>query len=230
MMNESEKLWTDVDNYYTELFIGADAVLGNTLASSAQAGLPDIAVAPNQGKLLHLLVRMKQARRVLEIGTLGGYSTIWMAHALPAGGQLITLELNAKHAAVARANFESAGVAERVELREGAALQSLKAMVHEKSAPFDFIFIDADKANIPAYFQFALQLSRPGSVIIVDNVVRNGAIIDKDNNDASVRGVREFNEIAAAEPRVMATTLQTVGVKGYDGFTIMLVVDLPANT
>jgi len=224
-MSDSNQLWTDVDHYFAELFVGADATLTNALASSSAAGLPDIAVAPNQGKLLHLLVRMNRARRVLEIGTLGGYSTIWMARALPADGQLITLELNAKHAAVARANFEGAGVASKVELREGAALCSLQELVREKSAPFDFVFIDADKANIPGYFEFALLLTRPGSVIVVDNVVRNGAIIDPDGSDASVQGVRQFNTMVAAEPRVTATALQTVGVKGYDGFAILLVVE-----
>ena len=224
-MSDANKLWSAVDHYFAELFVGTDTTLAKALVESSAAGLPDIAVAPNQGKLLHLLVRMNRARRVLEIGTLGGYSTIWMARALPADGQLLTLELNAKHATVARANFESAGVAKIVELREGAALSSLQTLAREAAAPFDFVFIDADKANIPAYFEFALQLTRPGSVIVVDNVVRNGAIIDKDSSDPSVQGVRQFNETAAAEPRVTVTALQTVGVKGYDGFAIMLVVD-----
>ena len=224
-MSDSNKLWTDVDQYFAELFVGTDATLSEALAASNAAGLPDIAVAPNQGKLLHLLVRMNRAQRVLEIGTLGGYSTIWMARALPSGGRLITLELDAKHAAVARANLVSAGVADRVELREGAALASLQALVREDAAPFDFVFIDADKANIPGYFEFALQLTRRGSVIVVDNVVRNGNIIDSSSADASVQGVRRFNDMVAAERRVTATALQTVGVKGYDGFAILLVVD-----
>ncbi|MEP6833155.1 MAG: O-methyltransferase [Gemmatimonas sp.] len=224
-MSESNKTWTDVDHYFSDLFVGADAVLGGTLAASALAGLPDIAVAPNQGKLLHLLARMIGARRVLEIGTLGGYSAIWMARALPHDGKVVTLELDAKHAAVALANFSSAGVASKIELRQGAAMASLDQLLDAKTEPFDLVFIDADKANIPGYFQRALHLTRVGGVILVDNVVRNGAVIDKDSVDASVLGVRQFNELAAAEPRVTATALQTVGVKGYDGLVIMLVVD-----
>lgn len=229
-MTDSKKLWTDVDQYFSELFIGAHAVLGNALAASARAGLPDIAVSPNQGKLLHLLVHMTRAQRVLEIGTLGGYSTIWMARALPADGRVVTLELDAKHAAVARDNFKSAGVATKVELFEGAAINSLQLLVDAEATPFDLVFIDADKASIPQYFAYALKLTQTGSVIVVDNVVRDGAIIDKDSTDASVRGVRQFTELAAAEPRVTATALQTVGVKGYDGFAIMLVVEPPSGT
>lgn len=224
-MSDPNKLWTDVDHYFSDLFVGNDVALSNALTSSANAGLPDIAVAPNQGKLLHLLVRMGRARRVLEIGTLGGYSTIWMARALPADGSLITLELDSKHATVARANFVTAGVANKIELREGAALQSLEQLVHDRVDPFDFVFIDADKANIPGYFELSLKLTRAGSVIVVDNVVRNGGVIDANTSDASVQGVRKFNDLVAAETRVSATALQTVGVKGYDGFAIMLVVD-----
>ena len=226
-MSDAPELWTAVDDYFAATYVGADAALRETLTSSRMAGLPDISVSPTMGKFLHLLVRMNRARRVLEIGTLGGYSTIWMARALPADGQIVTLEIDAKHAAVARTNFSAAGVAELIELREGAALDLLDAMLnspsHEPESAFDFVFIDADKANIPRYFQRALQLTRPGSVIVVDNVVRNGAVIDASSSDASVVGVRAFNDLVAAEPRVSATGLQTVGVKGYDGLAILLV-------
>lgn len=224
-MSNANQLWTDVDRYYSDLFVAPDSALNDALAASAAAGLPDIAVAPNQGKLLNLLVRMSRARRVLEVGTLGGYSTIWMGRALPASGRLVTLELDAKHAAVARANFKNAGLSDKVELREGTALQSLQNLINEGGEPFDFVFIDADKANIPSYFAMSLQLTRVGSVIIVDNVVREGNVIDANSRDASVKGVRRFNQLAAAEARVSVTALQTVGVKGHDGFAIMLVVD-----
>lgn len=215
--------WVAVDDYFAGLFVRPDEALTATLASSAAAGLPEIAVAPNQGKLLHLLVRMNHASRILEIGTLGGYSTIWMARALPTGGKLVTLELDTHHAAVARRNFQTAQVAHVVELREGAALDSLKALVAENVAPFDLIFIDADKANIPHYFTFAMALAREGTVVIVDNVVRNGEVANASSTDAAVIGVRTFNEMVATEPRVSATALQTVGAKGYDGLAILLV-------
>ncbi|MBC8090233.1 MAG: O-methyltransferase [Phycisphaerae bacterium] len=221
----AEETWTNVDEYFSSLFVGTDAALSLALSASTDAGLPEIAVAPNQGKLLHLLVRMSGAKRVLEIGTLGGYSTIWMARALPKNGQLVTLELDETHAKVAQANFERAGLEKVIELRRAAAVNSLQELLIEGVAPFDFVFIDADKANIPRYFEFALKLTRVGSVIIVDNVVRDGKVVDAASTDASIVGVRKFNEMVAMEPRVSATALQTVGTKGYDGLAIMLVVD-----
>jgi predicted O-methyltransferase YrrM len=221
----SSETWTGVDEYFSSLFVGSDSALSLALSASTEAGLPEIAVAPNQGKLLHLLVRMCGARRVLEIGTLGGYSTIWMARGLPHNGHLVTLELDESHAKVAQRNFLRAGVEKLVELRRASAINSLQELVTERVDPFDFVFIDADKANIPRYFEFALKLTRVGSVIVVDNVVRDGNVIDAASTDASVVGVRRFNEIVAMEPRVSATALQTVGSKGYDGFAIMLVVD-----
>jgi predicted O-methyltransferase YrrM len=219
--------WTAVDRYFTDLLVTPDPALDAALQASAAAGLPAINVAPNQGKFLHLLARISGARRILEIGTLGGYSTIWLARALPADGRLVTLELEPKHAEVARANFARAGLADRVELRLGPAQDLLPQLAAEKGGPFDLIFIDADKASTPDYFAWALKLSRRGSVIVVDNVVRNGAVIDADSNDPSVRGVRRFNQMLAAETRVSATAMQTVGSKGYDGFAIGIVtVDL----
>jgi predicted O-methyltransferase YrrM len=183
-------------------------------------------VAPNQGKLLHLLARIQGAKRVLEIGTLGGYSTIWLARALPSDGRLVTLEAEAKHANVAKANIERAGLSSLVELRLGPALDSLALLHQEGVPPFDFIFIDADKQNIPRYLEWSLRLSRPGTVIITDNVVREGAIINPEDPDPRVQGVRRFFEMVAADPRLDATTLQTVGSKGYDGFTLAVVKSL----
>ncbi len=223
----SESLWTAVDSYICDLFAPNDAALEAALEASAAAGLPAIQVAPNQGKLLHLLARVNGARRILEIGTLGGYSTIWLARALPSDGKLITLEADPKHAEVAQANFVRAGLAGRIELRLGPALETLPRLASENPAPFDLIFIDADKANIPGYFGFALKLSRRGGLIIVDNVVRKGAVIDADSADPDVQGVRRFNELAAREPRISATAIQTVGSKGYDGFALALVTGDP---
>jgi predicted O-methyltransferase YrrM len=220
----SQQIWTAVDRYLGDLLIGSDAALEAALRASTEAGLPAINVAPTQGKLLHLLARIRGARAILEIGTLGGYSTIWMARALPADGRLVTLEIDPKHAEVARANIARAGLAQRVEVRLGRALDALPKLAAEGAGPFDLIFIDADKANIPAYFKWALQLSRPGSLIVVDNVVREGAVIEADSLDASVQGVRRLNELMAAESRVSANTIQTVGVKGYDGFALALVI------
>jgi predicted O-methyltransferase YrrM len=214
--------WTAVDQYITEMLVRPDAALDAALASAAAAGMPAINVAPNQGKLLQLLARMLGARNILEIGTLAGYSTIWLARALPAGGRVVTLEMDPKHADVARANFAVAGISNLVDLRVGAALDTLPALASQ--APFDFTFIDADKANIPEYFTWALKLSRIGSVIIVDNVVRDGHVIDGSSVDPSVLGVRRLNEMLAAESRVSATTIQTVGSKGYDGLTLAVVV------
>jgi predicted O-methyltransferase YrrM len=217
------KVWADVDRYLSDLFIGADAALDTTVAASSAAELPCIAVSPNQGKLLHLLARVQGAHNILEIGTLGGYSTIWLARAVGSGGRVTTLELNPKHAEVAAANVANAGLADVVDVRVGRAIETLPALEREGRGPFDLVFIDADKASIPDYFQWALKLTRVGSLIIVDNVIRDGAVIDASSTDANVIGVRRFNEMAAKEPRVTATTIQTVGVKGYDGLTFVLV-------
>jgi predicted O-methyltransferase YrrM len=215
--------WTAVDRYLSDLLVPADAALEAALRACVEAGLPPIQVSPPQGKLLHLLAKIQGARTILEIGTLGGYSTIWLAQALPAGGRIITLELDPKHAEVARRNFTRAGLAEVIELRLGRALDTLPRLAAEGCGPFDFIFIDADKAAIPEYFEWGRKLSRVGTVIIADNVVRNGAIIDAASTDPSIQGVRRFHEMLSREPRVSATTLQTVGGKGYDGFTIAFV-------
>ena len=219
-----QEQWTAVDRYFSDLLVPSDPVLDAVLAASAAAGLPAINVAPNQGKLLYLLARLQQARTVLEIGTLGGYSTIWLARALPAGARLITLEAEPKHAEVARANFVRAGLDGVVELRLGRALDTLPQIVAEGCGPFDLVFIDADKVSTADYFAWALKLTRIGSLIIVDNVVRKGAVIDAASDDPNVRGVRRFNEMLAAERRVSATAIQTVGSKGYDGFALAVVV------
>ena len=211
-------------HYITELLVQPDAALDGALQSSAAAGLPAISVSPPQGKLLMLLAMLQGARNILEIGTLGGYSTIWLARALPPGGRLITLEADAKHAEVARENIERAGLDGVVELRLGPALETLPRLAAENRGPFDFIFIDADKPSIPDYFTWSLKLVRRGSVIIVDNVIRSEAVIDAANGDANVQGVRRFNDMLAAEPRVSATVIQTVGGKGYDGFALALVI------
>jgi predicted O-methyltransferase YrrM len=216
----SEKLWEDVDTYFESVLIGDDPALDAARKANAQAGLPDIAVAPNQGKLLNLMARMIGARRILEVGTLGGYSAIWLARALPAGGELVTLEYNPKHAEVARANIANAGLADKVTVITGAAIDTLPTL----KAPFDFSFIDADKRSNPDYFGWALKLSRKGSVIVVDNVVRGGRVLDAKGGDPDVEGIRRLHEIMAAEPRVSATAIQTVGVKGHDGLAIALVV------
>jgi predicted O-methyltransferase YrrM len=218
-----EGLWTKVDRYITDTLTPADPALRAALQSSTAAGLPEIQVAPNQGKLLHMLARLLGARRILEIGTLGGYSTIWLARALPQDGRLITLELDPKHAEVARANIARASLSDRVEIRIGAALQTLPTLAAEGNGPFDLIFIDADKANIPEYFTWSLKMSRLGTLILVDNVVRGGAVIEPKSEDTSVQGVRKLFAMLAKEPRVTATALQTVGSKGYDGLAIALV-------
>ncbi|WP_438029583.1 O-methyltransferase [Sorangium sp. So ce233] len=223
----AQEQWSAVDRYITDLLVPADAALDGALEASAAADLPAINVAPNQGKLLHLLARIQGARAILEIGTLGGYSTIWLARALPAGGRLITLESNPKHAEVARANLERARLADVVDLRLGRALDTLPALAAEGGGPFDFIFIDADKPSNPDYFAWALKLSRRGSVIVVDNVVRKGAVVDAESADPNVQGARRLAELLAVEPRVSATAIQTVGSKGYDGFAIALVTADP---
>jgi len=219
----SKDLWTAVDRYLTDLLVAPDAALDAALETSAAAGLPAISVTPNFGKFLYLLARMQGAKNILEFGTLGGYSTIWLARALPPGGRLITLEADPKHAEIARANLPRAGVADAVDVRVGQALDLLPKVAAEMRAPFDLIFIDADKPNNPEYFVRSLELSRVGSLIIVDNVIRDGAVVDAQTRDASVQGVRRMNELIAAERRVTATALQTVGGKGYDGFAMVLV-------
>jgi predicted O-methyltransferase YrrM len=218
-----QEQWTAVDRYIADLFVPPDAALDATLQASADAGLPAINVSPSQGQLLFLLARIQGARSILEIGTLGGYSTICLARALPAGGRLVTLEADPKHAEVARGNIEGAGLAGTVEVRVGRAGDTLPQLAAEGGGPFDLIFIDADKASMPEYFRRSLELSRPGTVIVVDNVVRDGAVADGASEDPSVQGVRRFNELVAAEPRVRATAIQTVGVKGYDGFALIVI-------
>jgi len=220
----NQETWTAVDRYLTDLLQLSDPVLEAALAASAAGGLPPINVTPTQGKLLRLLARIQNARNILEIGTLGGYSTIWLAGGLSAGGRLITLESESKHAEVARANIARAGLADVVELRVGRALETLPHLAHEGRGPFDLIFIDADKPNTADYFTWALKLSRPGSLIIVDNVVRKGALVDPTSDDPNVRGMRGFCEALAAEKRVNATVLQTVGSKGHDGLALALVL------
>jgi len=216
-----DDVWTKVDQYFGDAQARHDAALAAALAASVAAGLPEIQVSQNQGKFLHVLAKALGATRILEIGTLGGYSTIWMARALPPGGFLVTLEYEPKHAEVARANIARAGLADVVEIRVGAALDTLPQL--DAGRPFDLIFIDADKPNIPNYFTWALKLARVGTVIIVDNVVRKGAVIDAASDDANVQGVRRFTELVSRESRVTAATLQTVSSKGYDGFTTVVV-------
>src|SRR5215469_1989899 len=220
----SQELWTAVDQYINQMLVPTDPVLDAALRGSTVGGLPAIQVSPPQGKVLHLLVAATGARNILEIGTLGGYSTIWMARALPAGGRLLTLEANAKHAEVALANFNRGGLADRVELKLGPALQTLPQVASEGRGPFDFIFIDANKSTMAEYFDWSLKLSRKGTLIVVDNVIRHGTVIESDSTDEDVQGVRRFNERVAHEPRVSATAIQTVGSKGYDGFTLVLVL------
>jgi predicted O-methyltransferase YrrM len=214
-------LWTDVDRYLTDTLIRPDAALEAAIADAKAAGLPSISVSPTQGQLLHLLVKLANARSVLEIGTLAAYSTICMARALAPGGRLLTLEADPKHADVARRNLDRAGVADRVTIRLGRALETLPTLAAADGAPFDVIFIDADKPPLADYFAEALRLSRPGTLIIIDNVVRDGAVADPSSRDASVRGVRRLNDRIAATPNAAATCLQTVGAKGYDGITLV---------
>jgi predicted O-methyltransferase YrrM len=219
----TEDQWTAVDHYFDALFAPPDAALDAALKATSDAGMPLINVAANQGKLLQLLVRMVGAHNILEIGTLGGYSAIWMARALPPDGRLITLEVNPAHANIARANIARAGLADKVEVRLGSAHESLPQLAEQGAGPFELIFIDADKASTPAYLTWALRLTRPGSLILIDNVVRNGAVADAATTDADVRGIQQGLAMLAKEPRVSATALQTVGVKGYDGLAIALV-------
>ena len=217
--------WTAVERWLDAQLIAPDPTLDAVLAANAAAGLPAHDVSPSQGKLLHLLARIAGARAVLEIGTLGAYSTIWLARALPADGVVVTLEADARHAEVARANLARAGVASRVDLRVGPALDTLPRLAAERRVPFDLVFIDADKRSNVAYLDWALRLARPGAAIVIDNVVRDGAVLDASSADESVRGVRALAERLAHEPRVTATALQTVGSKGWDGFVLALVRD-----
>jgi predicted O-methyltransferase YrrM len=220
----SQEQWTAVDRYITDLVVPADAVLDAALADSVAAGLPAISVSPNQGKFLHLLARIQGARSILEIGTLGGYSTIWLARAMPEGGRLVTLESEPKHAEVARANIARANLSGVVTLRLGRALDTLPLLETEAEKPYDFVFIDADKVSTAEYFDWALKLTRRGSLIVVDNVVRKGVVVDESSDDPNVQGVRRFYQMLASEPRVSATAVQTVGSKGYDGFALALVI------
>ncbi|MDT9683657.1 O-methyltransferase [Streptomyces sp. TRM76323] len=216
--------WSAVDAYVTDLLAPADEALTAALAASDEAGLPQIAVAPNQGKLLHLLARVQGARTILEIGTLGGYSSIWLARALPPEGRLISLEYDPAHAEVARLNLARAGLDAVAEVRTGAALDTLPELEAEGAGPFDLVFVDADKKNNPRYVEWALRLTRPGSVIVVDNVVRGGRVVDGETADEAVRGTREMFDLVARDPRLDATAFQTVGVKGYDGMLVARVV------
>jgi len=215
--------WAVVDAYLTDTLLPADPVLDDISAESAAAGLPDIQVSAPQGALLHLLARLQGARTILEVGTLGGYSTIWLARALPDGGRLVTLESEVRHAEVARANVDRAGLGDIVDVRVGPAMDLLPSLATDPATPFDLVFIDADKPNNPHYFAWALQLTRPGSLIIVDNVVRDGAVADSDSDDAGVQGTRQLLASIGSDPAVTGTAIQTVGVKGYDGFAIVVV-------
>ncbi|MEV7404036.1 O-methyltransferase [Streptomyces sp. NPDC091267] len=215
--------WTAVDDYFNTLLVGPDEALDAAVEASEKAGLPAIQVAANQGKLLNLLARLQGARTVLEIGTLGGYSTIWLARALPEGGRLLTLESDPECAEVARGNIERAGLSEVVEIRVGRALDTLPELAEQGYGPFDVVFIDADKPSNPDYLAWSLRLTRPGSLIVADNVVRDGEVADGASDDPKVQGVRRFTELVAAEPTLTATALQTVGTKGYDGLLMALV-------
>jgi len=219
----TEKQWTEVDQYFSGKLLPNDAVLESALETSATAGLPAISVSPNQGKFLQILAQIAGARSVLEIGTLGGYSTIWLARGLGAGGRIITLEVDANHAKVAELNVLRAGFQDVVEVRVGNALETLPQLAAEGHGPFDLIFIDADKQNNSTYFEWSLKLSRPGTLIVVDNVVRDGAVTDPESSDPSVQGVRRFIDLLGGESRASGTVIQTVGIKGYDGFAIVLV-------
>jgi predicted O-methyltransferase YrrM len=219
-----EKTWDAVDEYFAEALLGDDPVLEAVLKASREGGLPDIAVAPNQGALLNVLARSIGASRILEVGTLGGYSTIWMARAVPKDGKVITLEVSPKHAMVAKANFARAGLADVIELQLGRGVNLMAALAAENAPPFDLVFIDADKPSNTDYFEWALKLTRKGSLIIIDNVVRGGGVAEPDSTDASVKGVQRLVDRLKGEKRVVATAVQTVGVKGYDGFIICTVV------
>lgn len=222
-MPTTEERTNEVDHYLSSLFAPHDAALQGTLQASTAGGLPEIQVSPVQGKLLHMLARLQNARAILEIGTLGGYSTIWLARGLAPGGRVVTLEYEPKHAEVARANFARAGLADSIEIHVGRAIEILPRLAADGRGPFDLVFIDADKASNPDYFTWALKLTRPASLILIDNVVREGKVTDASNTDPDVTGTRRALEMMAAEPRVSATAIQVVGVKGWDGIAIALV-------
>lgn len=219
----NDLLWTKVDRYLANALLPEDLILEEVLKSSEAADIPSIQVSALQGKLLMLLVQAQGARRILEIGTLAGYSTIWLARGLPDGGRIVTLEADAHHAQIAQSNIAKAGYANKVELRLGRALKTLPVLANERIGPFDFVFIDADKKHIPEYFDWSLKLSRPGSLIVVDNVVRDGQVVDLANREANIAGVRSFLERVGQDPRVEATAMQTVGMKGHDGFAVVRV-------
>lgn len=221
-MNQEQ--WNTVDQYFDGLFAPPDAVLEAALAATAEAGLPAINVSPTQGKLLHILAKTHNASKILEIGTLAGYSTIWLARALPADGKLVTLEIDPKHAAVARANIARAGLDSQVEVIVGKAIESLPQLDSNGAGPFDLVFIDADKVSTPDYLAWAMRLTKPGSIIIIDNVVRSGQVANPATTDPNVQGVQKALSMLAQDKRIVATALQTVGSKGFDGFSLALVV------
>jgi predicted O-methyltransferase YrrM len=222
-VGQQDPAWTEVDSYISDRLLGDDPVLSAALAANAAGGLPDIDVSPAQGRMLHLFARMAGARRILEVGTLGGYSTIELARALPADGKLISLEIDPHHADVARSNVAKAGLGDRVDIRTGPALDSLQAMIATNEGPFDLVFIDADKQNNAAYVRAALTMSRPGTTIIVDNVIREGGVLDRASGDERIQGTRRLFDEVGAEPRLTATAVQTVGLKKWDGFLIAVV-------
>lgn len=220
----NEERWTAVDDYFAELLLAPDPPLDAALRDSVKAGLPPINVSRAQGKLLMLLVQISGARRILEIGTLGGYSSIWLARGLPADGHLLTVEIEPRHADIARSNLARAGVDRLVSVRVGSAADVMCELVTDRAGPFDLIFLDADKTRMAEYLGWAVQLSRVGTILIADNVVRKGGVLDAQSTDATIQGVRRFNEALAAERRLSATVIQTVGAKGYDGFAIARVI------
>lgn len=224
MRKDSQSLWTAIDRYFGDLLTPSDKYLDDALKANRAAGLPAIDVTPLQGKFLQLLMQITQARRVLEIGLLGGYSTIWMARTLGPGGRIVSLEFEPRHAEIARANLRRAGLLRRVDIRVGPALASLPVLKREGAGPFDLIFIDADKENNPQYLEWALKLSRRGTVIVVDNIARHGKVIDAKSTAGDIRGTRKCLAMMAAHPRLSAVALQTVGAKGHDGFAMAVVL------
>lgn len=224
MKTDSADTWEQIDGYLTATLHSPDPVIDAALARCEQAGLPDIQVSAPQGKFLHLLVKMSGARRILEVGTLGGYSTLWLALALPENGHVTTIELEPEHARVARENFAAAGETDRIELREGVAAEALAQLEAEAVEPFDFVFIDADKPSNVLYLESALKLSRPGAVIVLDNVIRAGDVLDSESDDAKVQGSRAALDWLGNHPKIESTALQTVGEKGYDGFALGVVL------
>ncbi|MGE7879246.1 O-methyltransferase [Peribacillus muralis] len=219
-MNQQKQTWDEVDLYFSNKLHTTDHIMNSILKANEEAGLPAIDVSPNQGKFLHLLAKLCGAKSILEIGTLGGYSSVWLARALPEDGRLITLEYEEKHAKVAEANIKKAGVADKISIIVGAALDTLPKLKEQGLTSFDLIFIDADKVNNPEYLRWALKLSRPGTVIITDNVIRDGKVLDPDSEDPNVKGIRTFVDQLSEDPRIDSTVMQTVGMKGYDGFVI----------